>query len=114
VTAPRRLDGLTGPRLGDHACWTFADAADFSAAVLPVHGDGRGRGEQVLLIGSSGREPLDRSDLQVRDVAGPRAPAQATHVLHAATVPLRRARTPRMAGRCLGPFGPGGGGTVPA
>jgi anti-anti-sigma factor len=58
VTAPRKLEAPTGLRPGDHVCWTFADAADFSAAVLPFLDEGRRRGEQLLLIGSSQPELL--------------------------------------------------------
>jgi anti-anti-sigma factor len=53
VTAPRRLDAPTGLRPGDHVCWTFADATDFSAAVLPYLDEGRRLGEHLLLMGSS-------------------------------------------------------------
>jgi anti-anti-sigma factor len=58
VTAPRKLDAPTGLRPGDHVCWTFADTADFSAAVLPFLDEGRRRGEQLLIIGSSRPELL--------------------------------------------------------
>jgi anti-anti-sigma factor len=58
VTALRRLDAPTGLRAGDHVCWTFADAADFSAAVLPFLDEGRQLGEQLLLMGSSRHELL--------------------------------------------------------
>jgi anti-anti-sigma factor len=58
VTAPRRLDAPTGLRPGDHVCWTFADAADLSAAVLPFLDEGRRLGEQLLLIGASRPELL--------------------------------------------------------
>jgi anti-anti-sigma factor len=57
VTAPRRLEAPTGLRPGDHICWTFADATDFSAAVLPYFDEGRRLGEQLLLVGAS-RPPL--------------------------------------------------------
>jgi anti-anti-sigma factor len=53
VTALRQLEAPTGLRPGDHVCWTFADATDFSAAVLPYLDEGRRRGEQLLLIGAS-------------------------------------------------------------
>jgi anti-anti-sigma factor len=58
VTAPRRLDAPTGLRPGDHVCWTYADAADLSAAVLAFLDEGRRLREQLLLIGSSGPELL--------------------------------------------------------
>ncbi|SDX31972.1 anti-anti-sigma factor [Geodermatophilus africanus] len=58
MTAPRRLDAPTGLQSGDHACWTFADAADLSAAVLPFLDEGRRLGEQLLLIGASRPELL--------------------------------------------------------
>ena len=53
VTALRQLEAPTGLRPGDHVCWTFADATDFSSAVLPYLDEGRRRGEQLLLIGAS-------------------------------------------------------------
>jgi anti-anti-sigma factor len=58
VTAPRRLDAPTGLRPGDHVCWTFADAADLSAAVLPFLDEGRRLDEQLLFIGASRPELL--------------------------------------------------------
>ena len=58
VTALRRLDAPTGLRAGDHVCWTYADAADLSAAVLPFLDEGRRLGEQLLLIGASRPELL--------------------------------------------------------
>ena len=58
MTSLRRLDAPTGLRPGDHVCWTYADAADFSAAVLPFLDEGRRLGEHLLLIGSSRPEPL--------------------------------------------------------
>jgi anti-anti-sigma factor len=58
VTALRRLDSPTGLGPGDHVCWTFADVAEFSAAVLPFLDEGRRLGEQLLLIGSSRPELL--------------------------------------------------------
>ncbi len=58
VAALRRLDGPTDGVLGDHVCWTFADARDFSAVVLPYLDEGRLHGEQLLLIGSSPRPAL--------------------------------------------------------
>ena len=58
MTALRRLDAPTGLRAGDHVCWTYADAADFSAAVLPFLEEGRRLGEHLLLIGSSRPELL--------------------------------------------------------
>ena len=53
MTALRRLDATTGLGPGDHVCWTFADATDFAAAVLPYLDEGRRLGEQLLLIGAS-------------------------------------------------------------
>lgn len=58
MTVPRRLDAPTGLRPGDHVCWTFADAAGFSAAVLPYLDEGRRLGEQLLLVGASRPELL--------------------------------------------------------
>lgn len=58
MTALRRLEAPTGLRPGDHVCRTYADAADFSAAVLPFLDEGRRLGEHLLLIGSSRRELL--------------------------------------------------------
>ncbi len=58
MTAPRKLDAPTGLRPGDHVCWTFADTADFSAAVLPFLDEGRRLGEQLLLVGASRPELL--------------------------------------------------------
>ncbi|WP_091439758.1 MEDS domain-containing protein [Geodermatophilus poikilotrophus] len=58
MTALRKLEAPTGLGPGDHVCWTFADAAEFSAAVLPFLDEGRRRGEQLLLIGSSRPELL--------------------------------------------------------
>jgi anti-anti-sigma factor len=53
------LTSTTGLRHGDHACWTFADAADFGAAVVPFLDEGRQRGEQLLVTGGSRTELLD-------------------------------------------------------
>ena len=53
VSALQRLDAPTGLRPGDHVCWTFADAADFTAAVLPFLDEGRRLGEHLLLVGAS-------------------------------------------------------------
>ncbi len=53
MSAPQKLDAPTGLRPGDHVCWTFADAADFTAAVLPFLDEGRRLGEQLLLVGAS-------------------------------------------------------------
>ena len=58
MTAPRTLDAPTGQRPGDHVCWTFADGADLSAAVLPFLDEGRRLGEQLLFIGASRPELL--------------------------------------------------------
>jgi anti-anti-sigma factor len=58
VSALRRLDVPTGLRPGDHVCWTFADAADFTAAVLPFLEEGRRLGEHLLLVGASRPELL--------------------------------------------------------
>ncbi|MGR6964495.1 MEDS domain-containing protein [Geodermatophilus sp. URMC 61] len=58
MTVLRKLDAPTGLRPGDHVCWTFADAADFSAAVLPFLDEGRRLGEQLLVIGASRPEVL--------------------------------------------------------
>ena len=58
MTALRGLDAPTGLRPGDHVCWTFADAADLSAAVLPFLDEGRRLREQLLLIGASRPELL--------------------------------------------------------
>ena len=59
MTAVRQLDVTTGLSPGDHVCWTFADAADFSAAVLPYLDEGRRLGEHLLLIGESRPALLD-------------------------------------------------------
>jgi anti-anti-sigma factor len=53
VTALRRLDAPTDLRPGDHVCWTFADAADLTAAVLPYLDEGRRRDEHLLVLGPS-------------------------------------------------------------
>lgn len=53
MTALRRWYSPTGLHPGDHVCWTFADAAEFSSAVLPFLDEGRQRGEQLLVIGDS-------------------------------------------------------------
>ena len=53
MSALQRLDAPTGLRPGDHVCWTFADAADFTAAVLPFLDEGRRLGEHLLLVGAS-------------------------------------------------------------
>ncbi|MFG3603468.1 MEDS domain-containing protein [Micromonospora chersina] len=53
VTALRRWYSPTGLHPGDHACWTFADAAGFSGAVVPFLEEGRQRGERLLLVGES-------------------------------------------------------------
>ncbi len=53
MTVPRRLAAPTGLRPGDHVCWTFADARDFSASVRPYLDEGRRLGEQLLLMGAS-------------------------------------------------------------
>ncbi len=58
MTAPRRLDGTTGLRPGDHVCWTFDDATDLSAVVLPYLDEGRQLGEHLLLMGASRPELL--------------------------------------------------------
>jgi hypothetical protein len=58
VSALRRLDAPTGLRPGDHVCWTFADAADFTATVLPFLEEGRRLGEHLLLVGASRPELL--------------------------------------------------------
>ena len=58
MTVPRRLDAPTGLRPGDHVCWTFADPADLSAAVLPFLDEGRRLGEQLLFVGASRAELL--------------------------------------------------------
>jgi anti-anti-sigma factor len=53
VSAPRPLGTPTGLRPGEHACWTYADAAELAAAVLPYLDEGRRRGEQLLVVGQS-------------------------------------------------------------
>ncbi|MGY1679220.1 MEDS domain-containing protein [Geodermatophilus sp. SYSU D01176] len=58
MTVLRRLEAPTGLRAGDHVCWTYADDADFAAAVLPFLDEGRRLGEHLLLIGSSRPELL--------------------------------------------------------
>lgn len=58
VSALQKLDAPVGLRPGDHVCWTFADAADFTAAVLPFLDEGRRLGEQLLLVGASRPELL--------------------------------------------------------
>ncbi len=58
VSAVRRLDAPTGLRPGDHVCWTFADTAYFTAAVLPFLEEGRRLGEHLLLVGASRPELL--------------------------------------------------------
>jgi anti-anti-sigma factor len=59
VTALRQLASPTGLRSGDHVFWTFDDASDFSAVVLPYLDEGRRLGEQLLLIGASRVALLD-------------------------------------------------------
>ena len=59
MIGPRRLEAPTGLRAGDHVCWAFADATDFSATVLPYFDEGRRLDEQLLLIGASQRALLD-------------------------------------------------------
>jgi anti-anti-sigma factor len=59
VTALRKLASPTGLRSGDHVFWTFDDASDFSAVVLPYLDEGRRLGEQLLLIGASRVALLD-------------------------------------------------------
>jgi len=59
VTALRQLEAPTGLRCGDHVCWTFDDASDFSAAILPYLDEGRRRGEQLLLTGPTRPALLD-------------------------------------------------------
>jgi anti-anti-sigma factor len=59
VTALRQLASPTGLRPGDHVFWTFDDASDFSAVVLPYLDEGRRLGEQLLLIGASRSALLD-------------------------------------------------------
>jgi anti-anti-sigma factor len=59
VTALRQLASPTGLRPGDHVFWTFDDPSDFSAAVLPYLDEGRWRGEQLLLTGTSRAAMLD-------------------------------------------------------
>jgi anti-anti-sigma factor len=59
MIGPRRVEVPTGLRAGDHVCWAFADATDFSATVLPYFDEGRRRGEQLLLIGASRPALLD-------------------------------------------------------
>jgi anti-anti-sigma factor len=49
----------TGLRAGDHVCWAFADAADFSSTVLLFLDEGRRLGEQLLLVGASQPALLD-------------------------------------------------------
>ena len=69
MAALRRLDGPTDVGLGDHVCWTFADARDFAAVVLPYLDEGRLRGEQLLLIGGLvGARPLVARCLGLFDV----------------------------------------------
>ncbi|WP_091214944.1 MEDS domain-containing protein [Geodermatophilus siccatus] len=58
MSALRRLDAPMGLRPGDHVCWTFVDAADFRAAVLPFLDEGRRLGEHLLLVGASRPELL--------------------------------------------------------
>lgn len=53
MTGLRRWESPAGARPGDHLCWTFADAEEFAAAVHPFLDEGRRRGEQLLLTGSS-------------------------------------------------------------
>ncbi|TYB34536.1 STAS domain-containing protein [Micromonospora sp. AP08] len=53
MTALRRWYSPTGLHPGDHACWTFADAAGFAATVVPFLEEGRQRGERLLLVGES-------------------------------------------------------------
>ncbi len=59
VLGPRRVEVPTGLRAGDHVCWAFADAGDFSATVLPFFDEGRRLGEQLLLVGASQPALLD-------------------------------------------------------
>lgn len=53
MTGPRGLTAPTGLRPGDHVCWAFADEADLASAVVPYLEEGRRRGEQLLLVGTS-------------------------------------------------------------
>ncbi|MFI6327026.1 MEDS domain-containing protein [Micromonospora chersina] len=53
MTALRRWYSPTGLRPGDHACWTYADAAAFCTTVVPFLDEGRRRGERLLLVGGS-------------------------------------------------------------
>ncbi|MGY1794309.1 MEDS domain-containing protein [Geodermatophilus sp. SYSU D00525] len=53
MTVPRGLDGPTGLRPGDHACWSFGGPADLAAAVVPFLEEGRRRDEQLVLVGPS-------------------------------------------------------------
>ncbi|MGY1744258.1 MEDS domain-containing protein [Blastococcus sp. SYSU D00695] len=59
MTAPRQLGSPTGLAPGDHVCWSFADEAELGAAVLPFLGEGRLRGEKLLLVGPSRPALLD-------------------------------------------------------
>ncbi|MGC1213449.1 MAG: MEDS domain-containing protein [Micromonospora sp.] len=59
MPALRRWYSPTGLHPGDHVCWTFADPAQFTSAVLPFLDEGRRRGERLLLAGESQAELLD-------------------------------------------------------
>lgn len=54
MTAPRSAAEVpTGLRHGDHVCWTFSGPDQFAGAVVPFLAEGRERGEQLLVTGSS-------------------------------------------------------------
>ncbi|SHN56647.1 anti-anti-sigma factor [Geodermatophilus obscurus] len=76
--------------------------------------DGLSRALVDVARGTPGEVVLDLSDLRFLDVAGARALARAADVLRGSGVRLRLVRVPRVAVRCLKPFGLSGGDTVPA
>ena len=53
MTVLRELHSPTGLRPGDHVCWTVADEAGLAAAAVAFLDEGRGLGEQLLLVGTS-------------------------------------------------------------
>lgn len=62
MSAPIRCDSPSGFGPGAHVCWTYADAAGLAGALVPYLDEGRRRGEQLLLVGSSRDELLAATD----------------------------------------------------
>lgn len=64
----RQWEAPSGLRHGDHVCWTFDGAAEFSAAVTAFLDEGRRRGDQLILAGDSETDLLDAlAELPERD-----------------------------------------------